>query len=86
VEPAQRLFTPRFFLMCGFSFTVFLSAFQLLPVAPGQHAAGADVSVHEIHAPVRNQELADLVRVRHAARFEHVEHAIAFAVAFEVLQ
>ena len=30
----QRLFTPRFFLMCGFSFTVFLSAFQLLPVAP----------------------------------------------------
>lgn len=29
-----RLFTPRFFLMCGFSFTVFLSAFQLLPTAP----------------------------------------------------
>lgn len=29
-----KLFTPRFFLMCGFSFTVFLSAFQLLPVAP----------------------------------------------------
>jgi MFS family permease len=34
LETAQRLFTPRFFLMCGFSFTVFLSAFQLLPVAP----------------------------------------------------
>jgi predicted MFS family arabinose efflux permease len=34
LDPAQRLFTPRFFLMCGFSFTVFLSAFQLLPVAP----------------------------------------------------
>jgi predicted MFS family arabinose efflux permease len=34
LQPAQRLFTPRFFLMCGFSFTVFLSAFQLLPVAP----------------------------------------------------
>jgi MFS family permease len=30
------LFTPRFFLMCGFTFTVFLSAFQLLPVAPYQ--------------------------------------------------
>ena len=29
-----RLFTARFFLMCGFSFTVFLSAFQLLPTAP----------------------------------------------------
>jgi MFS family permease len=29
-----RLFTPRFFVMCGFTFTVFLSAFQLLPTAP----------------------------------------------------
>jgi MFS family permease len=32
--PSDRLFTPRFFLMCGFTFTVFLSAFQLLPTAP----------------------------------------------------
>ena len=31
---SERLFTPRFFVMCGFSFTVFLSAFQLLPTAP----------------------------------------------------
>jgi len=30
----DRLFTPRFFVMCGFTFTVFLSAFQLLPMAP----------------------------------------------------
>lgn len=29
-----RLFTPRFFLMWGFTFTVFLSAFMLLPTAP----------------------------------------------------
>jgi MFS family permease len=28
------LFTPRFFVMCGFTFTVFLSVFQLLPTAP----------------------------------------------------
>jgi MFS family permease len=28
------LFTPRYFLMCGFTFTVFLSLFQLLPTAP----------------------------------------------------
>jgi predicted MFS family arabinose efflux permease len=34
MDASARLFTPRFFLMCGFSFTVFLSAFQLLPVAP----------------------------------------------------
>lgn len=33
---SERLFSPRFFLMCGFSFTVFLSAFQLLPTAPFQ--------------------------------------------------
>jgi MFS family permease len=31
---AERLFTPRFFVMCGFNFVVFLSAFQLLPTAP----------------------------------------------------
>jgi len=30
----DRLFTPRFFVMCGFTFTVFLSVFQILPVAP----------------------------------------------------
>src|SRR2546427_1098877 len=30
----SQLFTPRFFIMCGFTFTVFLSAFQLLPTAP----------------------------------------------------
>jgi MFS family permease len=34
MSPGDRLFTPRFFVMCGFSFTVFLSAFQLLPTAP----------------------------------------------------
>ena len=31
---SDRLFTPAFFVMCGFTFTVFLSAFQLLPTAP----------------------------------------------------
>jgi MFS family permease len=30
----EPLFTPRFFLMCGFTFTVFVSAFMLLPTAP----------------------------------------------------
>jgi MFS family permease len=34
VADDSRLFTPRFLLMCGFTFTVFLSAFQLLPTAP----------------------------------------------------
>lgn len=31
---SDRLFTPRFLVLCGFTFTVFLSAFQLLPTAP----------------------------------------------------
>jgi MFS family permease len=31
---SDRLFTPRFFIMCGFTFTVFLSALQILPTAP----------------------------------------------------
>jgi len=30
----ERLFTPRFFIMCAYSFTVFVSVFQLLPTAP----------------------------------------------------
>jgi MFS family permease len=34
MSSVPRLFTPRFFVMCGFSFTVFVSAFQLLPTAP----------------------------------------------------
>ena len=33
-EARPRLFTPLFFVMCGFSFTVFVSAFMLLPTAP----------------------------------------------------
>jgi MFS family permease len=32
--PRPPLFTRTFFTMCAFTFTVFLSAFQLLPVAP----------------------------------------------------
>jgi MFS family permease len=34
VDPSARLFTPRFLIICAFNFTVFLSAFQLLPTAP----------------------------------------------------
>lgn len=33
---SDRLFTPRFFIMCAFTFTVFASLFQLLPTAPYQ--------------------------------------------------
>jgi MFS family permease len=32
--PDPRLFTSRFFVMCGFSFTVFLTVFQLIPTVP----------------------------------------------------
>nr|MBA3949571.1 MFS transporter [Acidobacteriota bacterium] len=31
---SEKLFTARFFTMWAFSFTVFLSVFQLLPTAP----------------------------------------------------
>lgn len=34
MTPDERLFTPRFFVMCAFSSTVFVSAFLLLPTAP----------------------------------------------------
>jgi MFS family permease len=43
---SDRLFTPRFLLMCGFTFTVFLSAFQINPTAPFRILAlGGDESV-----------------------------------------
>jgi len=32
--PPEPLFTPRFFVMCGYTLTTFLSVFMLLPVAP----------------------------------------------------
>ena len=31
---SEKLFTPRFFIMCAYTFTVFISVFQLLPTAP----------------------------------------------------
>ncbi len=34
ISGGEPLFTGRFFMMCGFTFTVFLSLFQLLPTAP----------------------------------------------------
>lgn len=34
MQTRRPLFTARFFVMCGFSFTVFVSAFQLFPTAP----------------------------------------------------
>jgi MFS family permease len=33
-SPAPRLFTPRFFLLCSFTFTTFVSAFLLFPTMP----------------------------------------------------
>ena len=34
MPPRETLFTARYFTMCGFTFTVFLSAFQIFPTAP----------------------------------------------------
>lgn len=43
---ADRLFTPRFIIMFGFTFTVFASVFQLLPTAPYRVIAlGGSVAV-----------------------------------------
>jgi MFS family permease len=33
-DRSDAVFTPRFLLMCGYTFTVFFSVFQLLPTAP----------------------------------------------------
>jgi MFS family permease len=49
----ERIFTPRFFVMCGFTFTVFASVFLMLPTMPyrilalqgSERAAGAFLGV-----------------------------------------
>ncbi|MBI4521240.1 MAG: MFS transporter [Gemmatimonadetes bacterium] len=42
----DRVFTPRFFLMCGYTFTVFFSVFQLLPTAPYRILALGGTTFH----------------------------------------
>ena len=56
------------------------------PRRAGQHAARTDVHIPQFHAVIGQQELADLVRVRHAARFQDVHAAIALAADFDVVQ
>jgi MFS family permease len=43
---SDRVFTPRFFLMCGYTFTVFFSVFQLLPTAPYRILALGGTTFH----------------------------------------
>ena len=51
----------------------------------GEDVLGSDVDVGELDATRRDQEFADLIGVRHAARFEDVERPVALAVAFDGL-
>ena len=55
------------------------------PGRAGQHAAGSEVDVEQLDAVIGEEELADLVGVRHAARLEDVEAAVALAAQLEVL-
>ncbi len=91
----ERLFTPRFFLMCGFSFAVFFSAFQLFPTAPfrirdlggSTFAAGLFLAcltfASAVSAPFTGA-LADRVGLRRTLRVGGVA-LTAFSVAYAVL-
>jgi len=91
----ERLFTPRFFLMCGFSFAVFLSAFQLFPTAPfrirdlggGTFAAGLFLAcltfASAVSAPFTGA-MADRVGLRRTLRVGGVALA-AFSAGYAVL-
>ena len=52
----------------------------------GEHAVRAEIHVHEVDALVAHHEFAHLVRVRHAARFQHVDCAVALAVELYIAQ
>lgn len=89
------MFTPRFFVMCGFSFTVFLSAFQLLPTAPfhilelggGTSAAGLFLGfltyASAVSAPVTGT-LADRIGTRRVLIIAGVAITL-FTVAYAVI-
>ena len=47
----------------------------------GEHALRPDVDVGQLDALVGEEELADLVGVRHPPGLEHVQHAVVLAVA-----
>ena len=91
----ERLFTPRFFLMCGFSFAVFLSAFQLFPAAPfrirdlggGTVAAGLFLAcltfASAVSAPFTGA-LADRVGLRRTLRVGGVALTV-FSAGYAVL-
>jgi MFS family permease len=93
--PPDRLFTPRFFVMCGFSFTVFLSAFQLLPTAPfhilalggGPSAAGLFLGIltyaSALSAPVTGS-LADRAGARRVLIVASVA-ITAFSIAYALI-
>src|SRR5438132_564451 len=51
-----------------------------------QHSGSAEVDIRQLHAMVRQLELADLVRVRHAARLQDVNPAIALTAALDALE
>src|SRR5580765_4364538 len=44
------------------------------------------IDIDEFNSIIRDNELANLVRVRHAARFENEQTAISLAAAFEIAQ
>jgi MFS family permease len=89
------LFTPRFFVMCGYSFTVFLSAFQLFPTAPfhilalggGTSAAGLFLGVltyaSAFSAPVTGS-LADRLGPRRVLIVASVA-ITAFSIAYALI-
>jgi len=95
-KDTRRLFTARFFVMCAYTFTVFISLFQLLPAAPyhvlalggttfaGGLFLGFLTFSSALSAPVTGQ-LAD--RVGHRRVLIVVSLALAaFASAYAVIE
>src|SRR5215813_2837709 len=52
----------------------------------GKHALRTDVNIEQLDAVVGEDELANLVRMRHATGLEHPDTAIALAITFEAAQ
>ena len=80
----DTLFTPRFFVMCSFTFTVFLSAFQLLPTAPFRirELGGIDVRVRSVsRLPDLRVGVLGAVDWRHRRSHRPPRHVLIIAAA-----
>ena len=81
----EIVFLSRALLARGHGF-VFLQQPLFQARRSGQHSRRAYIDVHQFHAMAGQQELANLIRMRHPSRLHHVHGSIPLTVLLDVTQ